>query len=592
MKFQDYHKTKIILTLSVLILTCTMLVAQCPLFQTNLNEFGGVNSHLKDVNTVELLDGSQDIIVAGTRFTSGFTQEELILTRISGVDGTRTWVAIYSGVVKSRGFDITRFQENGQERIAVTGYIDDGGQFNKTYIAIIDASNGNVIRDEAYDIDPNFHSQGLNIIYTNKNYNGTATPGFLVTGYYNLNYDPNFANNGAGFILRTDLNLNPLWTNSSFSQTTASVDYDMMNEALETPGGYFVTGSVNEPTGSRQGVLLTKFDEQGALLWDTSYVYGNFRDVGVDAYYDTSTDEIYVLTYYTVTHYFGIVVINNTTGVINIAKSKVYQNPNELNRTGFKLEPSANPNFPNDLVIMGYEREGDVINPDGTLLIGNTVPFAVSFDRNSGVINRTRKYFVPYIDPTGYNDVFRFWDGQSPLIYHPEIGFNVEAGDCYFLAGNRSYGSNSTAMEMIKLDLDLLNICPNDDFFIGLNPLTTTSLPININPKTTTISALSLINQSSGAESQDCSNGGILAINDSNIFDLHISPNPASLYISITGDQINSFNYLILDMNGRIISSEIAVTNKTIDISRLSNGLYFLEITEGSQRIIKKFIKN
>lgn len=563
------------------------LYAQCPAFQNNLEQNG---LHLKDVNTLQLLDGSEDYAIIGTQFSNNFGAERLFVTRVDDLTGAPVWTREYDGSIVSRGFDAVRYQELGDELIAVTGYVD-GPQFNRTVILILDAINGSIIAQESYEIDPNFNSQGLKIIYTERDYNGVATPGFVVGGYYNFDYDVNLANNSAGFIMRTDLNLNVLWTQSTMSNTTAAVDYDMINHISETNDGYFATGSLNEPTGARQGVLLLKLDDNGMNVWSSSYVEGNFRDVGVDAYYDVATNELFVLTYYSAYHYFGVTVVDNASGTIDFGKSRYYQNPNELNRTGFSIMKSADLNFPDDLVIMGYEKDGDFIDPSGVLLTANTQPFAISFDKNNGAINRFYKYPVPYQDPVAYSDYFRFWVGQSPLIYHPDIGFPLANGDCYFMVANRSYGQGSTAVEMIMLDQSLNNVCLFDGLTATLNPLGITALPVQVNTETGTPMGLALNRLTFDLALEDCEAGGILATSDLKLDELKIVPNPAQDYISILGydDGYNSFK--IYNNTGALIFEGSTSEGTSISVSQLSSGLYFIEIAREAEVTIKKFIK-
>jgi hypothetical protein len=565
--------------------------AQCTSWQTNLNQFGPNAYHYKDVNTAETLDGTKDLILTGTRFSTSFNTAELFAARISGTDGTRVWIKTYTNIQAARGFDVTVFMDGAsQERLAITGYINDGGPLNKAYIAVLDTANGNIIQDEAYEINPIFHAQGLNIIYTERDFNGVSAPGFMVAGYTTGNYDPFAAGNTEAFVLRTDAALAPLFTTIISSPTAANSDYDMANEIIETSDGYFVTGSVNEDAGNRQGVLVVKLDDQGALVWQNNYIYGNDQDKGVDAYYDANTNQIFLLTYYSVNHYFGFTVINNTTGSIDPVRSYAYQNPSELNRTGFKIMPSNNPSFPNDLLILGYQRDGDVVEPDNTITMGNSIPFAITVDRFSGAVNRFRTYPVPYKDPTNYTDNFRFWDGISPLIYHPEIGYPVATGSCYMMVGNRSFGNARTAIEAFTLSGNLNNECLQDDLVINLVNFAMTPETVTTSNITTSLSTLSFTVQSNSSESGNCETGGTLATSVMNVPEINIFPIPASEILRVENLVSQNSNYQIFDSSGKVIQTD-TISQNEINISTLRTGIYFIKISEGSTTTIKKFIK-
>lgn len=69
-----------------------------------------------------------------------------------------------------------------------------------------------------------------------------------------------------------------------------------------------------------------------------------------------------------------------------------------------------------------------------------------------------------------------------------------------------------------------------------------------------------------------------------------IYPNPASNNITILGvDELQKVTISILDLNGQILSNTQNPTN--IDISPLSNGVYFIKIEQNNQPYLMKFIK-
>lgn len=81
-----------------------------------------------------------------------------------------------------------------------------------------------------------------------------------------------------------------------------------------------------------------------------------------------------------------------------------------------------------------------------------------------------------------------------------------------------------------------------------------------------------------------------LLINNFEITDFKIAPNPANDFIEIFGLQkINQLQ--VIDFKGKIILSTNLITNK-LDISKLSIGVYVLKIQSDSKTEIHKFIKN
>jgi hypothetical protein len=72
---------------------------------------------------------------------------------------------------------------------------------------------------------------------------------------------------------------------------------------------------------------------------------------------------------------------------------------------------------------------------------------------------------------------------------------------------------------------------------------------------------------------------------------LRLYPNPATHTLYINSEEFKAQELHIYDLNGKKIT-DFEVYDHTIDISRLSNGLYFLSISSGKQQEILKFIKN
>ncbi|CAM1347556.1 endonuclease [Tenacibaculum crassostreae] len=70
-------------------------------------------------------------------------------------------------------------------------------------------------------------------------------------------------------------------------------------------------------------------------------------------------------------------------------------------------------------------------------------------------------------------------------------------------------------------------------------------------------------------------------------------PNPVTgsvINVELQSDDTNTVTYSIKSIIGKAITSGILV-NDTIDVSTLKQGVYFLEINDGEERMIKKFIK-
>ncbi len=80
-------------------------------------------------------------------------------------------------------------------------------------------------------------------------------------------------------------------------------------------------------------------------------------------------------------------------------------------------------------------------------------------------------------------------------------------------------------------------------------------------------------------------------INDVNNSNITIYPNPASDYIIINSD-VNNFDVEISDITGRIVISEKAHNNSTINISNLTAGIYSVSVISDNQKSTSKIVIN
>ncbi len=83
-------------------------------------------------------------------------------------------------------------------------------------------------------------------------------------------------------------------------------------------------------------------------------------------------------------------------------------------------------------------------------------------------------------------------------------------------------------------------------------------------------------------------------VNTTVVLNIHVYPNPAANTLNVITQQTNVLQYSIYSIYGSHVSSgNLTSTLSNIDIRLLSNGIYFLSITDNSNKISKKitFIK-
>ncbi len=536
---------------------------------------GVVNKHYHDLNMEPTNDGSNDFIVAGNLFDAPLQNEELTLKRVDQ-NGVVVWIKKYTstGLVHARVFDMVLTGSS----IYITGSIDVSG-IRKVFIAEILAANGNFVNANYYDvISPNFHSRGLKIIHTTSdaNNNGINDPGFVVAGFFSDCYavDVNCNFNNIGMVLRTDINLNHIWTTEiDTNNPINTLEYDFANGITETNDGFFITGSATgiTPTSTvQQAVLAHKIDFLGVMMWDSSYVFGNSSDVSTDAYYDVGTNQIYVLVNYSISHYFGVTVLNNIGGASTLAWVAT---GNDLDKYGFRIMESAN--SANNLVITGYDRDENWTNATGSFF-GQSTVFVHEFAKATGAqVGQSYQYLVPHMEPAG--DEFNFWSGQLPLIYYPDISqlYVDTAGNAnYYHVGYRTNPSAVfTETELYKTPLNFRNEC--DYLPLQLTPNTATLTPIPATSGQVPTSTVPLTFNDAVITFQISMCDPTLSIDEEFKDRGSIYPNPANDIVYFTGDSV--VTYTVLDASGRTVFSGTLTEEKSIYVGDLAQGMYFIQ---------------
>ena len=550
--------------------------------------------HLINANLSPVNDGSDDIVIASNQFTPAVPVSEPVLKRVTN-DGSLVWSKNYdnTNLANARFFDIANYFD----LIYATGSIDVNG-VKKVFIARIDALNGNLLAAEYYDvINANFNSRGFKVLITESDAtgDGNPNPGVLVTGFFSncYNFD-NTCNLNIGFALRTDLTLNFLWSAEVDSPVTGNNDFDFVNGAVETSDGFLLTGSANhlDNNVNKAAVLAHKLDFEGNFVWDNSYFYGNSRDISVDAYYDTVSDEIYLLSNYSAFHHFGVTVLDNATGAIDFTKT--WYGTFQLDFYGFSiLESLSNTN---NLLVYGYRRE--YFSPTST---DQSNVIVHEFEKSTGnKVGTSYQYVLPYQETPG--DEFSFWNSptfpQMPEVYYPDMAINDNdaATTAQYTVGyregdpaNGSFGN----IEFFKIENQKINVCDNitiDYTTNAINSVTPISTNISSLIITSTENTLSFnpVNLTLIEDSCDPN----VSVNDPTKVNSVIYPNPSSAYVFINQDNI--INVSIFDINGRkLYETKSYDKNNGIYIGDLENGLYFMSVKiDGFKSESFKIIKN
>ncbi|MEM7187144.1 MAG: T9SS type A sorting domain-containing protein [Bacteroidota bacterium] len=577
-------KSKLLLIL-LLPVTFSMCFGQ---FQKTV---GIVNKHYHDLNLEPMNDGTDDFIVAGNLFDATMQNEELTLKRVDQ-NGVVVWIKKYTnaGLVHARVFDMVTLPTD----IYITGSVDVSG-VRKMFIAQIQATTGAFIQANYYDIvGPNFNSRGLKIIHTLSDADGDGVndPGFVVGGFFSDCYavDINCTFNNIGFVLRTDLGLNHLWTTEiDANNPINTLEYDFVNGITETNDGFFITGSATGVLPSnavQQAVLAHKLDFAGTFVWDSSYIFGNSNDLSTDAYFDAASNEIYVLANYSISHYFGVTVLNNTTGATSTSWVATGA---DLDKYGFRIMESINSN--NNLVITGYDRDENWTNSSGSFT-GQSTPFVYEFVKATGAqVGTSYQYLVPHAEPTG--DEFNFWSGQMPLIYYPDIStlyLGAGGGADYYHVGYRTNPSATfSETELYRTPVNYRNECDFQQLQLSPNSITLQAVPVTSGGIPVATVPLTLTDAVIAFQISMCDPS--LGVEHPSEENIRLHPNPASDYVHIDGNGVSQLE--IVDALGRTIRRQSIASGSPIFIGDLVPGMYFLRVSgesgiEQTFRLLKR----
>ncbi|NBC58036.1 MAG: T9SS type A sorting domain-containing protein [Bacteroidetes bacterium] len=538
--------------------------------------------HLINANITNVNDGSDDLVIASNQFTPAAPVSEPVLKRVTS-DGSLVWSKTYNNttLANARFFDITNYFD----LIFATGSIDVNG-VKKVFIARIEALNGNLLAAEYYDVvNANFNSRGFKILTTESDATGDGNPnaGVLVTGFFSSCYNfDNTCNLNIGFALRTDLTLNFLWSAEVDSPVTGNNDFDFVNGAVETSDGFLLTGSANHLDNgtNKAAVLAHKLDFEGNFVWDNSYFFGNSRDLSVDGYYDTASNEIYLLTNYSNFHHFGVTVLNNTTGAIDFTKTWYVNEVNfELDFYGFSiLESLSNTD---NLLVYGYRRNyfNGTSNDQSNVIVHE-------FEKNNGnQVGSSYQYLLPFQETPG--DEFSFWNSpmfpQMPEVYYPDMAINDfdAATTAQYTVGYRN-GDPATGgfanIEFFKIESQKTNVCDNmtiDYTTNAINSVTPISTNISSLTITSTKNTLSFnpVNLTLVEDSCDPN----VSVNDPSKTQIKIYPNPTSSYVYININDINEVS--VFDINGKkVFETKSYDKTEGLYLGDLNNGIYFVNV--------------
>ena len=370
-------------------------------------------------------------ICAGTLFDPGGTTDIHVLEVSTG--GNINWEHIYNVSDDDRTLDLT---VDNLGRIVLTGYTTENG-IGFPELVILQLDNTGTIQGEMkYQLGS--ATVGTNII---TNANGNYVVGGFVADFMGLPLSNNQA-----FLMEVDpsnlMDMNHMVYESN-ALTASSI-----NDIVELPNGYFLTGSAGLLVGGQQGVLALVVGNNFNINANLSFNSSNAFHVGVSCIYDNANDEVYLLSNNSEWHNPQLSIISDISGNPMITGHRILavDKGGTMHPAGFQLIQS--PFDPNAVIAAGYFEMIDNSNfPGGTTT--DASPWMAEINKDFGAINAL---IWPAPSPNfslhGGNILSTFatpsgaTPGQMPALFNQEIMVPDPSGNGFTFVGPRSVNGN------------------------------------------------------------------------------------------------------------------------------------------------------
>ena len=524
----------------VLTLIFTVLISLDVSAQTSFQKTYG-DSTVNDIGQSIIQTSDGGFMIAATRFTPGNWIESLFLIRTNSVGDTLWTKLIKEPTVNYSGSQIIQTSDGG---FAITG-IKGGGITFVPYLLKIDSS-GNLLWNKTYLW---FADEHINSIVQ------TPDSGFLLAGYL-------YNGNNLVYFIRTNSVGDTLWTKS---YGEAFYNASIYSVRIANDGGFIAAGSIQNANTQDVDAFLFKTDSLGNVQWAKGY-----GDIGYDyaQQVEVTSDSGFVIA--AVTYSFGagladfFLIKTDASGTPQW--SKTYGGSSDdrsecVKQTGdggyLLTGESASFSFGNfDGYMIKTDASGDTLWTRTVNGLQNNEGYSMVLTSDSGfAITGT------YINLFSNNDVFLLKSGTSGIT-------GCESGS----------SATTVAIPLTQVVNHHLNFFPSQPSVIP-----------------------HVLDLSSGASVETiCDPVQIAEMNsDENLFLIY--PNPVQDKLAIGSWQAPIGSIEILSILGIDVLAVRPITDGMpivhfelpveIDVSMLPPGIYFIKAQCGTDKLVRKFIK-
>ncbi len=533
-------------------------------------------------------------LVVGSRQSQDLSHSDATATLINS-DGSVDYNMVFDYNEKDAFLDAvvgvdndivaTGFTQHDNKRSLILTQFNNVLQHIKTKEIVIEASIPN---------PPSYRSSmGFTIAYD------ASREEYIVGGMtYNQNIWPVVART-RGFVMKLDADLDVLWVKEF--RGNAVTGYNGANDILVSPAGILLVGSYDPNNLSLpaklQGEAIVMLDHNGTVKWDLSHRYGGGRTHGINAVYENDNNgTLYVLGNNFDDHNAQVTVIQNantttpsiTSEYVMLSHFSTFAHGNTIDFT---------PADSDKLVIMGLHEEASY-----SLTSKHSPAYMIEFDKHTGANRQSSVYTVASSDYPLYTEQLLNpfnTHAKKNQVYSPSAMVRDHRGTGYtFLAHRR----------MPNAQYDIFNpeiwnvigpVQVHNDCGIGENPTSVfrNTLTVfqtltfhnsgvvveDINPRLTSADLDAVENCPDGGEKS------AVGINETKAASFEVYPNPSSTgRVTVKAGQGNKNIRLFNPLGTEVLRQTKSTEVFDLDLSGLSPGIYYLDISDGQGRSTKK----
>jgi len=247
--------------------------------------------------------------------------------------------------------------------------------------------------------------------------------------------------------------------------------------------------------------------------------------------------------------------------------------------------PWNNVNYYNNTVVGSWDPNFKEVSPRGTGTPGyittndSVLNYTIHF-QNTGTYAAQKVVLIDTLDSNlDITSLLPYWSNHN---YVTEVN---ESGVVKFTFNNINL-PDSTSNPFGSIGIIMYSIHQKPNLANGTQIKNSASIYFDYNAPVKTNTTLNTIDNGSGVKE----------INQTEVFDLTVYPNPASQSVSLlinsseasANAKVKFYNILGSEMLAQTVKLTAGKNVLTADVSSLAAGMYFVEITEGTNSIMKK----